>query len=122
MGTLVLVAPVKEIDEEWRFIIVDGKVVSGALYMNKEYREKWEAFWDKECKDENAFRFVEKMAKLYQPDPAYTIDICKTGAGDYKVMELNSFCCASMYSNNYDKVVKTINELCIKEWKDIYEI
>lgn len=121
-GTLVLIAPIQEIEEEYRFIVVDGKVVSGALYMNKEYREKWEAFWDKECEDENAFNFAVEMSKLYQPDKAYTIDICKTSNNEYKIMELNSFCCASMYGNNYDKVVSAVNELCIKEWKDIYEI
>ena len=121
-GTLVLIAPIQEIEEEYRFIVVDGEVVSGALYMNKEYREKWEAFWDKECEDENAFNFAVEMSKLYQPDKAYTIDICRTSNNEYKIMELNSFCCASMYGNNYDKVVKAINELCIKEWKDIYEI
>lgn len=121
-GTLVLIAPIQEIEEEYRFIVIDGEVVSGALYMNKEYREKWEAFWDKECDDERAFNFAIEMSKLYQPDKAFTIDICRTSNDEYKVMELNSFCCASMYGNNYDKVVKAINELCIKEWKDIYEI
>lgn len=121
-GTLVILAPIKEIEEEWRFIVIDGEVVSGALYMNKEYREKWEAFWDKECEDQNAFNFAVQMSKLYQPDKAYTIDICRTSDGEYKIMELNSFCCASMYGNNYNKVVHAINNLCVKEWKDIYEI
>lgn len=121
-GTLILIAPIQEIEEEYRFIVVDGKVISGSLYMNKEYREKWEAFYDKECEDTKAFNFAIDMSKIYQPDKAYTIDICRTSSNEYKIMELNSFCCASMYGNNYDKVVNAINKLCLKEWRDIYGI
>jgi len=120
-GTLVLLAPIKEIREEWRFGVVDGNVVSGALYMNGENRGEWEAICDKGCEDRGAWDFAWDMSKLYQPDPAYTIDICRTAGGEYKVIELNSFCCASIYGANYDKVVHAINELCRREWKDVYE-
>lgn len=117
---LVVVAPAVEIDEEYRFIVVDKKVVSGSLYMDKDNRKSWSAYYDRVCGDEIAWRFAEEMALIYQPDKAFTLDICKLPNGEYKVIEVNSFCCGSMYGNDYDEVVKAVNELCISDFEDIW--
>jgi hypothetical protein len=119
LNTLVVVSPVKDIEEEYRFIVVDGFPIAGALYMDKKNRPEWKAYYDKPCEDIKAYEFAEEMSKIYQPDRAYTIDICKLPNGEYKVLELNSFCCASMYGCDYGVVVKLINELCIS---DFYEM
>lgn len=120
MDTLVVVSPAREIDEEYRFIVVDGKVVSGSLYMDKHNRSKWEAYYNRGCEDKEAWAFAEKMAKIYQPDKAFTLDVCKLPNGEYKLIEVNSFCCGSMYGNDYDKVVEAVNKLCISEFEDIW--
>ena len=116
---LVVISPIKNIEEEYRFIAVDGKVVSGSLYMDRNNRKEWSAYYDKLCKDQDAFDFADKMAKIYQPDKAYTIDVCKLSNGEYKMIELNSFCCGSMYGNDYDKVVNAINRVCIDDFDDL---
>lgn len=123
MDTLVLLSPTKEndIEEEYRFVVIDGKVITGNLYLDKESRKEWEPYYDRVCDDKKAFLFAEKMAKLYQPDLAYTIDICRIKNGDYKIIELNSFCCACLYGGEIDKIVKATNELCLKEYYDVYE-
>jgi hypothetical protein len=120
LGKLVVVSPVQEINEEYRFIVVDGKVVSGSLYMDTNNRKSWAAYYDKECTDLGAIKFASEMAEIYQPDRAYTLDVCKLTNGDYKLIEINSFCCASMYGCNYDNVVKAINELCISDYEDVF--
>lgn len=120
MDILVVVSPAVEIDEEYRFIVVDGKVVSGSLYMDKNNRKSWSAYYDRYCGDQIAWKFAEEMAKIYQPDKAFTLDICKLPNGEYKVIEVNSFCCGSMYGNDYDIVVDAINKLCISEFEDIW--
>lgn len=117
---LAVVSPGVEINEEYRFIVVDGKVVSGSLYMDNNNRKIWSAYYDKGCNDEDAWKFAEEMAKIYQPDRAFTIDVCKLPSGEYKLIELNSFCCGSMYGNDYDKVVMAINECCIKDFEDVF--
>jgi len=116
---LCVVSPGKDIVEEYRFIVIDGKVVSGSLYMDRNNREEWKAYYDKVCEDQKAFDFAVEMSKIYQPDKAYTIDVCKLSNGEYKMIELNSFCCASMYGNDYDKVVSAVNELCINDFNDM---
>ena len=117
--TLAVLSPARVIEEEYRFIVVDGVVVSGALYMDRKSRNDWKAYYDRPCEDQGAFDFAVDMSKIYQPDRAYTIDVCKLTDGRYKLIELNSFCCASMYGNDYDKVVKAVNELCISDFYDV---
>lgn len=118
---LCVVSPIQDINEEYRFIVVDGEVISGSLYMDYNNRKSWSAYYNKLCTDQKAFDFAVKMSKIYQPDKAYTIDVCKLSNGEYKMIELNSFCCGSMYGNDYYEVVKALNNLCIKDYEDIYE-
>jgi hypothetical protein len=86
---LVLVSDVTNIKKEWRFVIVNNEVISGSLYrdwtIGPEDLEKGLKTQDlvllnsksvKEyCIDDKAFEYANKMAKLYNPDTAWTIDI-----------------------------------------------
>jgi len=120
-NTLVLVAPTQEIEEEWRFVVIDGKVISGSLYMDSKNRTNWDAYYYKGCDDTLAQSFAEKMVGYYQPDKAYTLDVCRMKNGEYKLIEINSFFCASMYGNDLKKIVKSVNKLCINEYNDVYK-
>lgn len=120
MDVLSVVSPAVDIDEEYRFIVVDGKVVSGSLYMDNDNRKSWSAYYDRYCGDEMAWRFAEEMAKIYQPDKAFTVDVCKLPSGEYKLIELNSFCCGSMYGNDYYEVAKAVNECCRADFEDVF--
>ena len=120
MDILCVVSPSVDIEEEYRFIVVDGKVVSGSLYMDRNNRKSWSAYYDRLCKDKKAMKFAEDMTKIYQPDKTYTIDICKLSSDEYKLIELNSFCCGSMYGNDYDAVVKEVNECCLDDFNDVF--
>ena len=121
MNTLVLLSPAQAIEEEYRFVVIDGKVISGAMYMDEQNRGFWKAYWDKPCDNNLAKTFADLMVDIYQPDKAYTIDICKVKGGGYKLIELNSFFCASWYGNDLKKIVDSVNELCVNEYNDIYE-
>ena len=65
--------------------------------------------------------FADIMVDVYQPDKAYTMDICKLKDSGYRLIELNSFCCASWYGNDVNKIVSAVNDLCIDDYNDIYE-
>lgn len=119
--TLVVISAIQDIEEEYRFIVIDDVIVSGSLYMDKNNRSSHCAYYDKLCTDQSAWDFAVEMSKIYQPDKAYVIDVCKLSNGEYKMIELNSFCCGSMYGNDYDKVVEAVNNLCIKDFEDVYE-
>jgi hypothetical protein len=120
--TLVLLSKIQEITEEYRFIVIDGKVISGSLYMDENNMGTYKPYYDKVCTNQEPIDFATEMTKLHTPDKAYTIDVCKTSQGDYKLLEINSFNCASMYGNDYDAVVKATNELAINEYKELFEV
>ena len=121
MNTLVVLSPAQEIEEEYIFSVIDGKVVSGALYMDSKNRETWEAYYDKPCDNHMAKAFADLMVDIYQPDKAYTIDVCRLKGGGYRLIELNSFFCASWYGSDYKKIVKAVNDLCVNEYNDVFE-
>lgn len=122
--TLVLISREEKIIEEYRFIVVDGKVITGSKYMDENNMGTFKAYYDKPVhENSHEFIFAQTVANLYQPDKAFTIDICLIDCGDYeifKVLEINSFNCASMYGADYDKIVSEINKLSIKEYEDIF--
>ena len=120
--TLCVLSPEQDIEEEYRFIVVNGAVVSGSMYSDSNSRRKMIAYYDKICENKNALNFAECMAKIYQPDPVYSLDVCRLSTGEYKMVEANSFCCGSLYGNDYRKVVDAVNELCIADYQDVYMI
>lgn len=119
MNTLVLIAPPQDIKEEYRFVVVDGKIISGCLYMDDLNRQTFSAYYDRPCVDDNARLYAESMLHLYEPDKCYNMDVCKLSNGCYKLIEINSFCCGSLYGNDYDAVVSAVNNICVKDYYDV---
>jgi hypothetical protein len=122
LNQLVVLSSEKEIEEEYRFVVVNNKIVSGTLYLDKDNRDSHRAYYDIMCDDFNALKYAESLIPLYQPDIAFTMDIVGLTSGKYKLIEINSFNCASMYGGNYDSIVKAINDLSYDEFVDIYGI
>ena len=132
---LVIVSDAKDIQKEWRFVIVNQEVVSGSLYRDwtdgGENIERGCTTKDlvllhsksvKEyCSDEKAFEYAKKVAKLYNPDVAWTLDVTLTESGEYKTIEIGCFSCAGLYGNDLDKVVKAVSEASENEWEE-YQI
>ena len=119
MNQLIVVSPYQKILKESRFLVVGGKVIDGCVYMidGEKINER--------IIDEEAFVYanivVEKLKKEY-PDEAYTLDIAQNENGRYKVLEINSFCCASIYHMDVDVVVNAINDKCEEIHNDFWEI
>jgi hypothetical protein len=109
--TLVMVAGPKELLGEFRFVVAEGKVLTGSEY-------RWDNKLDiridypPEC-----LELAEKVARhQWQADTAYTCDVALTPHGP-KVVELNSFCCAGLYACDLEKVVQGISEVAEREWR-----
>jgi hypothetical protein len=119
---LVVISPCKNILKESRFAVINGKVVDGCVYMmNGEKTEE-------RTVDERALIFanivIENLPTDF-PDPAYTIDIaCVDFDGDeeYRVIEINSLCCAGLYHMDKDLIVSAMNDLVIEKYNDFWEI
>jgi len=132
---LCVISNAKQIVKEWRFVIVNNEAISGSLYRDwtsgPEILEPDATTRDlvlrnsksvlEYCNDEKAFEYANKVAKLYSPNDAWTIDVTLTSEGEYKVIEIGSFSCAGLYANDLDKVVEKVSEAAEKEWQE-YQI
>lgn len=125
----------KDIKKEWRFVIVNQEAICGSLYRD------WTIGPDtiipgtttrdlvlmnsksvtEPCTDDKAFAFANEMAKLYNPDTCWTIDIALTSEDRYKVIEIGCFSCAGMYGNDLDIIVNKVSEAAEKEWNEYNE-
>lgn len=108
--TLCMFASLKNIEEEYRFVICNGEVIDGSMYSAEERTNFRHDF------TQEAYNLAQKMANLkWQPDLVYTCDVAKLRNGIYKIIELNSFSCAGLYAVDLEKVLKIITKTAIME-------
>jgi len=108
--TLILVAPTQDILGEFRFVIADGKVVTGSEY---RWDDKLDIRrdWPEECE-----ALARKVAQHeWQIDIAYTCDVALLEGGP-KLVELNGFSCAGLYACDLAKVVQSVSKAAIREF------
>ncbi len=121
---LVLIADNHKIMREWRFVVVDKEVVSGSLYRSSFMADKDKI--SNEVHYENAKKHANEIAKLYQPDPCFVIDMCQLeediyfNVDDYVpwVIEINAFSTSAMYDADMKTVVKAVTAFVEKEFKN----
>jgi hypothetical protein len=125
MNTLCLLSTEKEIVEEYRFVIINNELVTGSMYFDENNIGSFKPYFNKEVnitsrENEELVLFVLAQKNKYQPDKAFTMDICKLKDERYKIMEINSLTSAALYGVNYSKVVEKLNELVLEDYNDVY--
>lgn len=102
LNTRVLLAPLRDIQQEVRCWVVGGKVITASRY-------KLGARVSYENYDNETFfvDFAQKMVDLYQPAEAFVIDVCLSN-DELKVVEINCINCAGFYNANMDKLMMAI--------------
>jgi len=128
---LVLISSAKDLIREFRFVIVDGEVISGSKYRDwtgvpddyesASYVMRWSKHIDGLCDDQKAWELAKIAARRYNPDRAWTIDIASTQTGTYHVIEIGCFSCAGLYANDLEAIVEAVSKAAEDEWKDIFE-
>jgi len=100
----ILITSCKNIQQEIRCWIIDGKVITSSLY--KMGGRSIKKNYDNEIP---AIEFAQKMVDIYQPARAFVLDICLTNSG-YKIVEINLINAAGFYDANISKLIETIEE------------
>ncbi len=99
----VVVAPVRRVDAEWRYVIVDGRVVAGSAY---------EADGRKGRADDPGgapWRFAAEIAAaMPAPERVYVLDLC-SAEGRLWLLELNPFAGADLYGCDPVAVVRAVD-------------
>jgi hypothetical protein len=101
---IIILAPLKEIHAEYRFYVVDGRVVTGSLY------KRGHTVTYDECRDERVIGFARWMVEKFCPSIAFVLDIADTPSG-LKVLETNSISSSGFYAIDIGKFVTAINRL-----------
>ena len=113
---ILLVSSSKPIMEEWRCVVVDRKVVAFSQY------QVCGKLNIKRTIKPGALLLAEEIAKEeWQPDIAYTLDVCKSNE-EYGMLEVNSFSCSGLYKSDMMPIVSSISEVAVKEWLEYNEI
>lgn len=112
--TLVVVARPKVIKGEFRFFIVEGKVVTGSEY-------RWDGRLDVRTDIHPACQAVaeEVARRQWQADTVYVVDVALTeidGKETARVVELNTFCCAGIYASDTVKLVRAVTDAAVREF------
>lgn len=103
--TNVLVSDIKPIVEEYRFVVVEGKLISGSTY-GKNCFQRYIDVGDRDA----LIEFAEHIISLWTPSDVFVLDIVLT-EGEYKVMEMGNFNSAGLYENDIQKVVHAIEDM-----------
>lgn len=91
LSSSVVVAPPKNILAEWRFFVVDGKVVTYSQYRWRgvtSYNEHLPSWMHSICAE---------LATVYQPARAFVMDLCLLDTLEVKIVEYNCLNCSGLY-------------------------
>jgi hypothetical protein len=102
--TPVAVSEPKEIQREYRMVVVDGRVVTGTRYKLGE-----RVVGSAEVEPE-VYAFTQRMADLWSPDRAYVLDVFMHGGALY-VGEINNLNSAGFYAYDVGKMVAAIEAM-----------
>lgn len=108
--TMIMVAPPVNIQGEFRFVIADGKVVTGSEY-------RWDNVLDVRIDyPDECFQLAKQVAEHdWQVDVAYVCDIALTDEGP-KLIELNGFASAGLYACDINQVVEAVSRAAWREY------
>ncbi|MEO0965790.1 MAG: ATP-grasp domain-containing protein [Planctomycetota bacterium] len=101
----IVVAPVQTVGQEWRFVVIDQRIVTGSGYdADSRTTNRSEG-------NSSAQAFAQQIAnELPAPDTVYVLDICECD-DQLKLLELNPFGGADLYGCDPALIIKAIDEL-----------
>lgn len=104
----VQVSTVKNIFREYRFFVVNGKIITGSMYAecgNIIYKYL-------EPQDDIVLSYAQEMIDKWVPDRVCTIDIAVLNdEKTFKIIEFNNANAARLYKSDIKKLVNAINNM-----------
>lgn len=103
LGTFtdVVISPWREVNAEYRFFVVDGRIVTKSMYklgLHVVYNEYCPSYVEE---------FAQYCISKWQPARAFVIDIAETPDGP-KIVEINNLNQSGFYACNVGKIVEAI--------------
>lgn len=102
--TMYVASTPKNIEAEFRFFVVDGKVITYSQYVSGG------RFYVHPQVDEYIVKFAQEMVDMYQPDRAFVLDVA-ISEGELKVIEVNSINSSGLYLIDVQKFIAAIEDM-----------
>lgn len=101
---LIQICKVKNILKEYRFWIVDGKIISSSQYKSNQQSSI------KEGAPKAVIKYVEKVVKKWTPHKAFAIDICET-LDSFKITDIKTINSSDFYAGDISAIFTAINTM-----------
>jgi len=112
-NTEVTISQVKNILAEWRFVIIDKKVITYSRY---KLNDRLSISAKKIDILDGALQLATEIAEdEWQISEAYVLDICQL-VNSYKIIEVNCFNASGLYDCDAMNIVHSASELANKQW------
>ena len=99
----IIVAPVRAVGREWRYVVVDRHVVAGSAYQADRRTHQADS------PASGAWEFAAAVARSMEPpEPVYVLDVCEAD-GELRLLELNPFGGADLYGCDRSAVVAAVS-------------
>lgn len=100
--TKVAISEVQEINAEWRWFIVGGKIISGSMYRaHNQLRQLRET-------EQGVIDEAQNLANNWLPDTCCVMDTCLLKSGVVKIVEFNTINSSGFYANDVPAIFDAI--------------
>ena len=106
LDRLCVVAEPRNILHEWRFVVVEKKIVSCSPY--KDSGPVLDGAMSLAC---------EVASGGYEPDTCWTLDVCHTKEGEFRLLEIGSFSCAGLYKCHMEPIVREVSRVALAQYE-----
>lgn len=102
--TMIVLSEPKSIDAEYRWFIVDGKVITGSMYRNNGQ------LYSHEQLDPEVIAEAQEFANKWIPSPCCVMDLALLTTGEVKVIEFNCINSSGFYDCNVKAIFDALWE------------
>lgn len=122
--TPTMVCAPKNVRQEYRFFVVDKKVITGSLYHvnDRLVKKRFEPYVELDEVSTPFHRaiwdFAQARVNEWQPADAFVIDIGVLGTEEdyeFKIVEFNSFNCSGIYDCDERKIVRAVDDMIVRQ-------
>lgn len=101
---IVVVSSPWSLVAEWRFVVVEGRVIAGS-----QYRRANTAALEP-CQNTGAKAFADRIVSTgFEPDPVWVFDVCQTDDGEFHLLEIGVFAFADLYACDKTAIVRCVS-------------
>jgi hypothetical protein len=106
--TLIVVSSAQDLVCEWRFVVVQNRVVAGSQY------KEGQQIVSLPVNENAAIAFAKQVvASGFSPDPVWVLDVGRLSDGSYHVIEAGGSSFSGLYACNKEDVVREVTKVAI---------